>query len=187
MISPRIHPLSSLDQAKLLAEVEERQKAHEEQLRHFKEHLDEACKAEEERLMAMMEKFHGEIIPVQETRMADEEEEVRACVCVCPVSSRLVCEFRPSFFFCRDCAARHCASRPLSRRRLRRRAAAKTASRLGDGRQAPSLRTMRRAPVRLPRLTSAAHPPPRVRSRAAGPSVRLLGRCASSCTRRCRR
>ena len=67
-------------QAKLRAEVEERDARHEQLLEHFKNHLDEACKKEEENLMTMIERFHAVTIPEQESRMTAEEEEVRVFV-----------------------------------------------------------------------------------------------------------
>merc|ERR1711988_1280347 len=57
-----------------------RQKRHEELVEHFKTHLDEACKKEEENLMDMIERFHAHVFPEQEQRMTDEEEEVRVFV-----------------------------------------------------------------------------------------------------------
>jgi hypothetical protein len=65
---------------KLHAEMAERDLKHAELLRQFQENLTDASTREEAALMAMIEKFHGEVIPVQEQRMADEEEEVRKFV-----------------------------------------------------------------------------------------------------------
>jgi len=63
-------------EAKLRVETEERDRAHAALLAHFDGALAEAAAVEEGALMAVMEKFHGDLIPAQEERMTASETEV---------------------------------------------------------------------------------------------------------------
>ena len=63
-------------EAKLKLEVQARDEASKMLRQHFDTILEEATTEEEDSLMKMVERFHGELIPAQETRQAKLEDDV---------------------------------------------------------------------------------------------------------------